>query len=50
MDINQNMVEDIFKISKTFEFACEINRSETQKQVDIEKIYNNQNAVMDSIM
>ncbi len=49
-DINHRIEEDIFKISKTFEFACEINKLESEKQVDIEKIYNNQNALMDNIM
>ncbi len=48
--INESLINDIFKITKTFEFACGNNRYDEEKQIDIEDIYNSQNKIMNKIL
>jgi hypothetical protein len=49
-EINSKLTDDIFKLHKTLEFACEINQKEINKEVDIENVYNTHNTRMNRIL
>jgi hypothetical protein len=49
-EINKKLCEDIFKLHRTLEFSCEINKKEIGKDVDIENVYNSHNSRMNRIL
>ena len=50
VDINEKLTNDIDVILKTLQFSCEIVKKEQESEIDIEKVFTEQNEVIDSII
>lgn len=49
-EINKKLLEDIYGLSETLKYHCEIRKEEEDKKIDIDLIYNKENNTMKKIM